>query len=264
MNKLPDASAFFGHVASIATEDRDQLRHRANNLFNRFKDYKVATVTLGDMSIQDVAPIFERINSSGTPLTIVDLMRAATWSPEFDLIDSIDALLEELRSKGFAGIDRKVVLRNLSAAAGGGFSVESIDLLRHHTADVLKSAVAATEEAYRRAVDFLVTQIRVESAEILPYKNQLTVLAEIFRCLPSPSSEQYEKIEHWFWHWLGWEALVRRCSPPCYAATRWYSAPFQMELLGSPSGVSAMAISSRGCGKWRRRWAMTLAATTIR
>jgi hypothetical protein len=151
------------------------------------------------MSIQDVAPIFERINSSGTPLTIVDLMRAATWSPEFDLIDSIDALLQELRSKGFSGIDRKVVLRNLSAAAGGGFSVESIDLLRNHSAEVLKSATLATEEAYRRAVDFLVTQIRVESAEVLPYKNQLTVMAEIFRCLPSPSGPQYQEITHWFW-----------------------------------------------------------------
>jgi hypothetical protein len=199
MNKLPDASAFFGHVANIATEDRDQLRERANRLFNRFKDYKVAAVTLGDMSIQDVAPIFERINSSGTRLTIVDLMRAATWSPEFDLIDTIDLLLDELRTKGFAGIDRKVVLRNLSAAAGGGFSVESIDLLRNHSAEALRSAAQATEEAYRRAVDYLVTQIRVESAEVLPYKNQITVLAEIFRCLPSPTGEQYEAITHWFW-----------------------------------------------------------------
>jgi hypothetical protein len=199
MNKLPDASAFFGHVAGIATEDREQLRDRANRLFNRFKDYKVASVTLGDMSIKDVAPIFERINSSGTRLTIVDLMRAATWSPEFDLIDTIDVLREELRSKGFGGIDRKVVLRNLSAAAGGGFSVESIDLLRNHSAEALKIAAQATEEAYRRAVDYLVTQIKVESAEVLPYKNQITVLAEIFRHLPSPTSEQYEAITHWFW-----------------------------------------------------------------
>ena len=45
MNKLADAPAFFGHVASIATEGRDQLKTRANSLFNRFKDYKIATVT---------------------------------------------------------------------------------------------------------------------------------------------------------------------------------------------------------------------------
>jgi hypothetical protein len=111
-------------------------------------------------------------------------MRAATWSPEFDLIDSIDGILRELSEKGFGGIDRKVVLRNLSAAAGGGFSVESIDSLRDFSPDKLKQAVAVTEEAYRRAVDFLVTQIRVESAEVLPYKNQLTVLAEVFRGSP--------------------------------------------------------------------------------
>ena len=113
---------------------------------------------------------FRAHNSSGTPLTIVDLMRAATWSPDFDLIDSIDGLLDELSGKGFGGIDRKVVLRNLSASAGGGFSVESIDSLRGYSPDHLKAAVAVTEEAYRRAVDFLVTQIRVESAEVLPLR----------------------------------------------------------------------------------------------
>jgi len=199
VNKLSDASAFFGHLASISTDDKDALNESGKRLFNRFKDYKVATVTLGDMSLQDVAPIFERINSSGTPLTIVDLMRAATWSPEFDLIDSIDGLLGEFTDKGFAGIDRKVVLRNLSASAGGGFSVESIDSLRNYSADQLKTATTLTEESYRRAVDFLVTQIRVENATVLPYKNQLTVLSEIFRLIPSPNASQYAAISQWFW-----------------------------------------------------------------
>ena len=93
LNKLPDASKYFGQVAaldSLAASDKDRLKCRADVLFNRFKDYRVATVTLGDMPLADVAPIFERINSTGTPLTIVDLMRAATWSPDFDLIDSIE------------------------------------------------------------------------------------------------------------------------------------------------------------------------------
>ena len=79
------------------------------------------------MSIQDVAPIFERINSTGTRLTIVDLMRAATWSPEFDLIDAIDGILAELDAKSVSGVDKKVILRNLSAAPGGGFSTDSIE-----------------------------------------------------------------------------------------------------------------------------------------
>jgi hypothetical protein len=126
-------------------------------------------------------------------------MRAATWSPDFDLIDTIDGILKLLAEKGFGTIDRKVVLRNLSASAGGGFSAESIDALRKYSADQLKTAASQTGEAYKRAVDFLTTQIRVESAEVLPYKNQLTVLAEIFRLAPMPSSDQYSAISRWFW-----------------------------------------------------------------
>jgi hypothetical protein len=184
MNKLADGAGFYRYCAtldSLSAPDKDALKDNADLLFNRFKDYKVATVTLGDMSIQDVAPIFERINSTGTRLTIVDLMRAATWSQDFDLIDSIDAVLAVLESKDFGGIDRKVVLRVLSAAAGGGFSAESIDALRNYNSDVLKAAMDTSQAAFEKTVDFLVTQIRIPSDSIVPYANQVVVLAELFR-----------------------------------------------------------------------------------
>jgi hypothetical protein len=199
LNKLPDPSKYFAQIAAIDGVDKAELNARANALFNRFKDYKIATVTLGDMSIDDVAPIFERVNSTGTPLTIVDLMRAATWSPEFDLIDTIDALLSAVSSKDFGMIDKKVVLRDLSAAAGGGFSTSSIDELRKLQPDQLRAAAADTEQAYLRTVDFLVTQMNIPSAHILPYSNQLTVLGEIFRRLSSPTSAQYAATARWFW-----------------------------------------------------------------
>jgi hypothetical protein len=127
INKLADPAKFFQHVAQLSElgDEAEQLEAAATGFFNRFKDYKLATVTLGDMPLQDVAPIFERINSTGTPLTIVDLMRAATWSPAFDLIDAIDGVLADLSDKDFDGVDRKVILRNLSASAGGGFSTGS-------------------------------------------------------------------------------------------------------------------------------------------
>ncbi|HSY64956.1 MAG TPA: DUF262 domain-containing protein [Terriglobales bacterium] len=202
VNKMADAALFFKHVASLDTltsSDKAALRGRAELLFNRFKDYKIAVVTLADMSIRDVAPIFERINSSGTALTIVDLMRAATWSPDFDLIDSIEGILAELSDKGFGKVDKKVVLRNISASAGGGFSAESIDSLRKFSPTELKKAVDGAKEAYKLAVDFLATHIRVEGAEVLPYLNQFTVLAEILRCIPKPNAVQYGAMSRWFW-----------------------------------------------------------------
>lgn len=202
LNKLADPAVYFKHVAALdtlQTADRQELKRNAELLFNRFKDYKIATVTLGDMSIADVAPIFERINSTGTPLTIVDLMRAATWSPEFDLIDSIEALLSQLAEKGFESVEKKVVLRGISAAAGGGFTSASIDQLRTHSTDDLKAAVSETTAAYKRMVDFLSTHIKVPGESVIPYSNQLVVLGEVFRRIQCPSARHYSAIENWFW-----------------------------------------------------------------
>ena len=69
LRRLADPADYFRRLSPM---DDAQLKARADLLFNRFKDYQVALVTLGDMSINDVAPVFERINSTGTRLTIYD------------------------------------------------------------------------------------------------------------------------------------------------------------------------------------------------
>lgn len=202
LNKIIDPSAYFQHVSSLKTlssTDVDVLETRAKELFDRFKDYKIATVTLHEMSIQAVAPIFERINSRGTPLTIVDLMRAATWSETFDLIDAINLINDELSSKNFGGIERKAILRSISAAAGGGFSEASIDGLRKHSSPELEAAVTATKDAYSRAVDFMATELHIPSDKQLPYVNQVVVLAEVFRLIKHLSPTQLAAVSQWFW-----------------------------------------------------------------
>ncbi|MGM4929726.1 GmrSD restriction endonuclease domain-containing protein [Tardiphaga sp. 619_E2_N8_5] len=202
LNKLTDPSAYFKHVSSLSTlqaSDVTTLEKNAKELFDRFKDYKVATVTLHEMSIEAVAPIFERINSRGTPLTIVDLMRAATWSETFDLIDAITSINDELSAKYFGGIERKAILRSISAAAGGGFSEASIDLLRKHSSDELEAAVVATKDAFSRAVDFMTTELHIPSDKQVPYVNQVVVLAEVFRLIKHFTPEQLAAVRTWFW-----------------------------------------------------------------
>jgi hypothetical protein len=200
LNWLPDPAKFFTQMARVTSEsDAGALQLSGSDLFNRFKDYKIATVTLLDMPMNDVAPIFERINSKGTALTIVDLMRAATWSDAFDLIDAIEAILESVSEKDFGGIDRKAVLRSFSASAGGGFSEGSIDSLRKRPSDQLQIAAATTQTAYQMAVDFLATDLGVPSDRHIPYVNQIVVLAEIFRLLPKPTAHQRLRIKQWFW-----------------------------------------------------------------
>ena len=91
--RLSEPSEFFGRVAQISDQE---LVARAKTLFDRFTNYQIAVVTLRGMSVDEVAKVFERINSTHTPLTVVDLIRAATWTPEFDLQDEIDTLLTVL------------------------------------------------------------------------------------------------------------------------------------------------------------------------
>ncbi len=197
---LADPAMFFSQLGRVNTEtDAASLMKAGNELFNRFKDYKIATVTLLEMSIHDVGPIFERINSRGTPLTIVDLMRAATWSQDFDLFDQIDQLLSEIDNKDFGDIDRKVILRSLSAAAGGGFSEGSIDNLRAYDPVHLKGACEQSCDSYKRTVDFLTTDLSIPSDRHIPYVNQIVVMAEIFRLLPNPNAKQRLAIKQWFW-----------------------------------------------------------------
>lgn len=200
LNWLADASLFFRQLGRTSSEaDNDALDQAGNELFNRLKDYKIATVTLLEMPIEDVGPIFERINSRGTRLTIVDLMRAATWSDKFDLFDQIDALLRDIEDKDFGGLDRKVILRSLSSAAGGGFSEDSIDNLRKYDPDALIKASDATRDAYKRAVDFLATDLAIPSDQNIPYANQVVLLSEVFRLLPAPNAAQRLSLQRWFW-----------------------------------------------------------------
>ncbi|MER7276074.1 DUF262 domain-containing protein [Dactylosporangium sp. NPDC000244] len=196
VRKLSNPSTFFSSL--VALED-EALKQRAHKLFDRFADYLLPVVTLGDMSVKDVAPVFERINSTGTPLTIVDLMRAATWSPSFDLVDAINEVITQLTPKNFHRIDRKTVLRTIAAAAEIGFSSESMDALRGKSEAELHAAVAAASEGSKLAADFLATQIGVPGSNALPYVNQFAVLAEIFRQMPYPNTGQLTEIRRWFW-----------------------------------------------------------------
>lgn len=205
---LDTPSTYFPRLNRLSEE----LQVRARTLFERITGYEVATVTLQATPLSEVGRIFERVNTRGTPLATVELVRAATWRPDFDLLDEIDGIRDALASKHYGRIDRKLLLRAISAAAGNGFTTAGIENLPFHEAVTLKSAVDATQEAARRAVDFLTTEIGTPTAEALPYANQFAVVVEIFRQVPRPTSAQYAAIRGWFWrtaltgYYEGWNS----------------------------------------------------------
>ncbi|GAA0120668.1 GmrSD restriction endonuclease domain-containing protein [Clostridium perfringens] len=200
LNKLLDTMDFINQCSRFVGHPKQALYTKnAQKLLNSIKDYKIASVKIGDMSLDEVAPIFERINSTGRRLTMVDLMRAATWSGDFDLSDTIDMVRRELENKNFEAVPEIEILRNLATCAGLGVTKEDINKLRNLSSDELKVIATKCKSAYMKAVDFITTELPVTTHGYLPYSLQLTFLVEFFNLCPLPSLKQRKEIKKWFW-----------------------------------------------------------------
>jgi len=171
----------------------------AERLLKSIKDYKIAVVKIGDMTIDEVAPIFERINSTGRKLTIVDLMMAATWSDGFDLSREITKIKKICYIAGFPDIPDQLVLRSIAAAAGLGINKEDIQKLRSKDANSLKQAALEAGNSLEQALTYLINKINIRDLSYIPYGMQLTHIAEFFRTCQTPSDKQISELTRWFW-----------------------------------------------------------------
>ncbi|MHC5895597.1 hypothetical protein [Nostoc sp.] len=75
-----------------------------------------------------------------------------------------------------------------------------MDKLRNLTPLQLQTSVKKCIEAYKLAVDFLVSELPFASNAYLPYNLQLTLLVEFFMICPHPSIHQRDTLKKWFWH----------------------------------------------------------------
>jgi len=200
LNKLLEIFDFIGQCKTFENHpNKDKYEKSAKRLLKSVKDYKIAAVTIGDMRVNEVAPIFERINSTGRRLTMVDLMRAATWSGEFDLNDTIENVRKALTDKKFEDISETDIIRNISSCAGFGINRDDIEKLRSCTPATLKEAGEKCKSAYEHAVDFMTTEFPISSYDYIPYGLQLTFVVEFFNQCPRPTIQQRGALKKWFW-----------------------------------------------------------------
>lgn len=200
LNKLINTTDFIHQCMKFSHHpDSSKFVARAERLLRAIKDYKIAVVMIGDMSIEEVAPIFERINSTGRKLTMVDLMMAATWSNGFDLSSEISEIISKCEGKGFSGITEQLVLRSIAATAGLGINKDDIQKLRNLSSMELKEASDLCRDAFNTAIQWLMEKIQIFDVSFLPYALFLTYAVEFFHRTNSPSEEQLQELYSWFW-----------------------------------------------------------------
>jgi hypothetical protein len=180
-------------------EDAQQLQERLDELIDAFSKYKLPVVTLKDLTVEEVCPIFERINSSGTKLSTYDLMVAATWSEQFDLNARVEQIAEVLSGKNFRKIEPDTVLKCLSAVQYGSIRQDQIITLRQLGSGEMDSLAQRTRDALLLAVDALSTEFRIYSWDFLPYEALLIVLCYVYSHTSAPSEVNVPRLKQWFW-----------------------------------------------------------------
>jgi hypothetical protein len=176
-----------------------ELQVGLDNLVHVFTSYQLPVVTLKDLSVEEVCPIFERINSSATQLSIFDLMVAATWSQHFDLNQKSEDIALALDSKSYGDISGTTVLKCLSAVRNSSVIKDRVMGLRKIESEKMDELAETTKLALLRAVDLLTTDFGVYSLDFLPYEAHLIILTYICAHNRSLEAEQVDRVKQWFW-----------------------------------------------------------------
>ncbi|MDD2468503.1 MAG: DUF262 domain-containing protein [Desulfobulbus sp.] len=163
----------------------------------RFKDYEFPVVTIKERTNKEVCSVFQRINSSGTPLSNIELLAAWTWSDQFDLRQEIERLLDTLADKGYEQIDQPLLMRMIASITID--SIDSDDLVNVDP-DKLIEGVKLLKSAIFLAVDFLEGQLKIRNVVFLPFPIMLIPITRFFSLFPKPDASQLEQIKKWFWH----------------------------------------------------------------
>jgi hypothetical protein len=211
------SSEEFGHASAMDPKESINLRHILDTtrllpelvrfdqgdqvviggLVERFKDYEFPVVTIRDRTNQEVCRVFQRINSSGTSLSTLELLAAWTWSEQFDLRNEIQSMLLRLAEKGYEELDELLVMRCLACIVLDG--IEPDALVDLHP-DKLIKGMSVLKQAMYAAIDFLESEIRIKNVVFVPFPIMLVPLVRFFAMNLKPNADQRRSLRRWFWH----------------------------------------------------------------
>ena len=179
------------------------LVNRAEALASTFKDYSIPVVPIVTEDLELATQSFQRVNSGGTPMNEVHMVSALTWSPQFDLNERIQEILEDLGEVGWQGLEEKMILHTCKAALGLDIYYADVLEIRDAIKDRPQVLREATE-ALKAAATFLKEQCSVYSPAVLPYSFQIVLLADAIQ--RGTESLQHglgpgvpEALLRWFW-----------------------------------------------------------------
>lgn len=181
--------------------------HYAQELLGKISAYQKAIMTyqfpkidVTDAPIDVATEIFTRINVTGRPLSLFEIMVAKTYDAErnFDLSEKYDLLMEDLSEVDYGTISDSTVLQVISVILANDCTRKRIlKLDKAAFIDVWDKA----ENAIKTAVDYFRTSYRIPVSQLLPYDSLIVPFAYYFyHHADKPLDDQRRYLEDYFWH----------------------------------------------------------------
>jgi len=189
---LFNTEAFFTALEALSPDDQKA----AKALYSRFNNYEFPVVTISRRSKDEVGVIFERINSTGTTLTTLDLLIAWTWSEDFHLQEALSDLKEVLDAKGFGDLPDKIILQCLAGILAESTKTKTILSLDPKSVQERFSEVGI---ALAKAADFLSSEFKIQSLDFLPHLQQIVGLTYFYQHVDIATADQICSLKKWFW-----------------------------------------------------------------
>ncbi|GAB3156794.1 hypothetical protein GCM10027290_55450 [Micromonospora sonneratiae] len=183
-------------------DDCDALVDEAEQFAQRIKSYKIPVVRLLGGDLPHAVEAFSRVNSGGRQISPDQMVSALTYRAETEetLTDRITAIRESIGDSGFGDIGSEPVFQTIVAVTGED-DVQGArwTALADRMSGDLDGIVKQAEIALHRAVRFLRYEVGVPLAWLVPYPQQIMLLAVFFHHQPDPDGAQLRALVRWFW-----------------------------------------------------------------
>jgi len=163
-----------------------------------FQAYMVPVVSIRGEDVERVVGIFEKINSTGTPLDTVDFMRAITWAQDFDLSHHLDDISSWLSEYRFWMPD-ETIIKCIGLILDIPPTPEELLRLRRRSPQDLSMAFQKLKPCFYKIMEFLDTNFKIRSSEYVPYEGQTLVLLKAIGMEEADGTIEHDELAQWFW-----------------------------------------------------------------
>jgi hypothetical protein len=175
------------------------LQDKIQRYKDRINAYQFSTVLIKEAPIDVATEIFTRLNVSGKPLSVFEIMVAKTFDSKrgFDLAEKFDELINDLEVADYSTLPESVVLQTISILICKECRKKDIlKLRRKEIIDIWPGAI----DAIKNTVDFFRNTYRIPVSQLLPYPNMVVPFAYyFFKKKRRPTGQDQKYLQDFFW-----------------------------------------------------------------